>query len=321
MRTHTILGAGGIIGIETAKALSSCTSSIRLVGRDPKKVNENDELFSADLTRIEQVMMAVRGSEVVYLTAGLPYSYKVWDEAWPIIMSNVINACKAYNARLVFFDNNYMYNSLYLDNMTENTPVGPVSKKGQVREKVAQMLISEVERGSLTATIARSADFYGPGIKKNSILTESVFQRLAAGSPAFWLMSTRYRHSFTYTPDAGKAMALLGNTPDAFNQIWHLPTAADPLTGKQWIRSIADEMQVQSSIMVGSKMIIKALGMFDPLMREMVEMLYQYDRDYVFSSEKFEKYFNFQPTPYAKGIEEVVMQDYASIVGLEIIGT
>ncbi|MBN1951071.1 MAG: NAD-dependent epimerase/dehydratase family protein [Bacteroidales bacterium] len=321
MSIQTILGAGGIIGMETAKALTGYTSSIRLVSRNPKKVNDTDELIVADLTNQDEVMQAVEGSEVVYLTAGLPYSYKVWSSNWPVIMRNVIEACKKHKARLVFFDNVYLYDSLYMDNMTERTPLHPVSKKGQIREMIANMLMTEVERGSLTAVIARSADFYGPGIKQVSVLTETVFKRLAAGGTAFWPVSNRFLHSFTYTPDAGRALALLGNSPKAFNDVWHLPTAADPLTGKEWISEIAREMQVVPKSMTGSRFIFKAMGIFDPVMREMVEMLYQYERDYVFNSSKFEEYFNFRPTPYAKGIEEVVKQDYASIVGLVTVGT
>jgi nucleoside-diphosphate-sugar epimerase len=88
--------------------------------------------------------------------------------------------------------------------------------------------------------------------------------------------------SFTYTPDAGRATALLGNTPDAYSQTWHLPTAPNPPTGKEWVELIAAEMDKKPSYRVATKTIVKIMGLFMPLMRESVEMLYQYDRDYVF---------------------------------------
>jgi nucleoside-diphosphate-sugar epimerase len=318
---HTILGAGGVIGTETAKALDAYTQSIRLVSRNPQKVNEQDELVKADLRYSEDVIKAVKGSEVVYLTAGLPYSHKTWQRDWPAIMHNVIEACGKEGARLVFFDNVYMYDSDNLGEMTEDTPFHPISKKGMVREQITNMLIEAVEKGKLTAAIARSADFYGPGIKKVSVLTESVFKRLAADTSAFWFMAVDKKHSFTYTPDAGKAMAMLGNTPDAFNRTWHMPTAPNPFTGQEWITEIARELHVKSKFFVGNKLLIKAMGWVDPILRESAEMLYQYDRDYIFNSATFEKRFNFTPTPYNKGIEEVVKRDYAAYVGLALAGT
>src|SRR5690606_37901929 len=98
---QTILGAGGAIGIELAKVLPTFTDKLRLVGRNPKKVNKTDELFKADLTNSAEVLHAVQGSDVVYLTVGLPYNIKVWEHEWPLIMKNVLTACKAHSAKLV----------------------------------------------------------------------------------------------------------------------------------------------------------------------------------------------------------------------------
>jgi nucleoside-diphosphate-sugar epimerase len=288
----------------------SKNTQIKLVSRNPQKVNETDELFSADLLNPTDVRKAVAGSSVVYLTAGIQYSAKVWKESWPKIMSNVISACKESKAKLVFFDNVYIYDADYLNGMTEETPINPSSEKGKVRAEIADMILNEIRKGELTALIARSADFYGPGIKNASMLTETVFKPLANGKSANWMMSLNSKHSFTYTPDAAKATALLGNTDDAFNQVWHLPTAANPLTGKEWIETIAKELGVRPKTQVASKFLVWVLGVFVPIMKEMVEMLYQYDRDYDFNSRKFEKRFNFQPIPYVDGIKEVIKADY-----------
>ncbi len=308
---QTILGAGGPVAIELAKALKKYTKDIRLVSRNPKPVNPDDQLFPADLANREKVIEAVKGSEIVYLTVGLPYSTKIWKNMWPVIMENVIFTCKRENAKLVFFDNIYMYDPNYLHHMTEETPINPVSKKGMIRSQIAQMLLNEVKAGNLQALIARSADFYGPSIQNTSVLTETVFKNFSKGKKAFWFSSVNYKHSYTYTPDAGKATALLGNTPDAFNQVWHLPTAANPLTGKEWITAIAKEMGVEPRYQIVSKFMLRIIGIFNPIMREMIEMLYQYDRDYVFDSSKFEKYFDFKPTPYLKGIKTIVKEDYS----------
>ena len=148
---QTILGAGGAIGTGLAKELTAFTKKIRLVSRNPKKVNDTDELFACDLTDEAKVLEAVEGSEIVYLTAGFPYKLKTWKEAWPLVMQNTINACKAHNSKLVFIDNIYMYDPSKLSFMTEDTPIDPSSKKGKVRAQTAGMLMDEVKAGNFQA--------------------------------------------------------------------------------------------------------------------------------------------------------------------------
>lgn len=309
---QTILGAGGAIATEIAKALTQYTDEIRLVSRNPAKVNPGDSLVSADLTNYEQTLIAAKDSKVVYLTAGLPYNTKIWERDWPVIMNNVIKACLKNNTRLVFFDNIYLYDGEDLDPITENTPINPPSKKGKVRAQIVEVLWKAVREQGLMALIARSADFYGPSVKKVSLLTETVIKPLSEGKTANWLMGDSYKHSFTYTVDAGKATALLGNTVDAFGETWHLPTAKDPLTGKEWVEAIAAELKVKPRYRTVNKLMVKILGAFIPVMKESVEMLYQYDRDYVFNSDKFEDKFSFTPTSYESGIREIIKTDYRS---------
>ena len=307
---QTILGAGGPIGIELAKALRNYTREIRLVSRNPEKVNAEDEIFQANLLDASEVKEAVKGSEVVYLTVGLEYNYKKWKKQWPVIIQNVINACEDHDAKLVFFDNVYMYDKKQMNHMTENSRVNPPSKKGEVRAEISKMIMEEVEANRLKALIARSADFYGPNIRNNSILIEMIFIPLKKGKKAMWPGSANYKHSFTYVPDAAKATAFLGNTEAAYGQVWHLPTASSPMTGKEWVENVAREMQVKAGYWEVSKWLFRILGIFMPVMRETVEMMYQYNRDYVFDSSKIEDQFGLKPTSYRMGIKEVVNRDF-----------
>ncbi|MFA5420101.1 MAG: NAD(P)H-binding protein [Bacteroidales bacterium] len=310
---QTILGAGGAIGIELAKSLKKYTTKIRLVSRNPKKVNDTDELLTADLLNFNEVENAVKGSSVVYVTVGFEYNLKVWTKNWPLFIGHVIKACKQHKCKMVFFDNMYMYDKNHLNGMTEETPINPPGKKGHIRAEMVRKIMSEVDSGQLTALIARSADFYGPSIQNASMLTEMVFKNFSLGKKANWMGSANFKHSFTYTPDAGMATALLGNTTDAYNQTWHLPTTANPFTGKEWIEAIAGEMGVVPKYQVAPKFLVRILGLFIPIMKEMVEMIYQYDRDYVFDSSKFEKRFGIKPTSYAEGIQKIVKTDYSGL--------
>jgi len=300
---QTILGSGGVIGIPLAKELSKFTTKIRLVSRNPKKVNPDDELFAADLTDETQVDKAVQGSEVVYLTVGFEYSLKVWKEKWPKVMSNVIGACKKHHAKLVFFDNIYMYNPDFLNGMTEETPIKPPSKKGEIRAFILNMILKAMKTGELTALIARAADFIGP---KNSLLSEMVYKDLKNGKKATWLADASKIHNFTFTIDAAHATALLGNTPEAFGQTWHLPTDRSLLTAKDWIEMFAKELKVEPKISVMPVWLLGILGIFVPILKEFKEMAYQYDRDYLFDSSKFEKRFGFKPATPQEAVRQTI---------------
>ncbi len=307
---QTILGAGGALGTHLTRVLPAYSGQIRLVGRNPAKVNEDDLLFKADLMDPQQVRSAVAGSEVAYLTVGLPYKLKVWREQWPVIMENVILACSESGSRLVFFDNMYMYGDNSLAPMKEDHEVNPPSKKGKVRQQIADRFIEATENGEIQGLIARSADFYGPSVKNTSLLTETVIKPLSQGKKANWMGEADKKHSFTYLPDAALATALLGNKPEAYGEIWHLPTAPDPYTGSEWVYHIASEMGVEPRYRTIGSGMLRFLGLFSPLMRELAEMAYQNEKDYVFDSSKIEQRFGISPTPYEEGIRQLIAAEY-----------
>ena len=171
--------------------------------------------------------------------------------------------------------------------------------------KLVQMLRDEIATGKLTASIARSADFYGPN-SNTSVMTILAFQNVAKGKKAQLLLTDSQKHSYTYTPDAGKYTALLGNTPDAYNQEWHLPTAKPAITGKEFIQIMADATGTKPNYMVVPKWMLSIIGWFVKDIKESMEMLYQYEGDYIFNSDKFESYFNVKPTSYNAGIRATV---------------
>ena len=296
----TILGAGGAISNELVKLLAADNRPFRLVGRNPRPTPGATETVSADLTDKDQTIRAVAGSTVVHLLAGLKYDRKVWEDAWPRVMGNTIEACKRAGAKLVFFDNIYMYGRVN-GPMTEGTPFNPCSEKGEIRAKIATALIDEWKSGSLTAMIARAADFYGPGAS-NGVPNLLVFEPFSRKKKASWLVNDSVPHSLTYTPDAARSLVQLAASPTAWNQTWHVATTPDPLTGKQFIALAAREFGVAPRYRVLRRPMIRLAGWFDPLVAETYEMLYQSDSPYLFDSTKFARAFGFAGTPYAEGI-------------------
>lgn len=304
---QTVLGAGGAIGDALAAALPQYTQSVRLVSRSPKKVVGNEELFPADLTQLAAVEKAVAGSGIVYLTAGLPYKLSVWQQQWLVIMSNTIAACKKHGCKLVFFDNNYLYAAEEMPHQTEQSKVAPPSKKGVVRAGLVKQLEAAMAAG-LPALIARAPDFYGPGIK-TSMLQETVYANLKKGKKAMLLGPPHVKHNYIFTPDAGAATALLGNTADAYGQTWHLP-ASEVMTGRKWVELFAQALNVTPRYTQLPAFFLKLGGLFNPMLREVPEMLYQSKQDYFFESTKFAQRFpQFKATPAARAVQQIADTD------------
>jgi nucleoside-diphosphate-sugar epimerase len=299
----TILGAGGGIGGPLARILAGQGKPFRLVGRNPQPV-AGAETYAADLTDRDATIRAVAGSSIALLLAGLKYDGKVWAAQWPRIMSNTIEACKRADAKLIFFDNVYMYGRV-AGPMTEDTPYNPCSKKGEVRARIANDLMEQVEAGKLTAMIARAADFYGPDTR-TGIPNVLVFEPYKKGQKAAWLVNADVPHSLTFTPDAARGVAMLAERDSAWNQVWHLPTRPDPPTGRQLIEMAAREFGVAPRFRVFGRATMKIAGWFNPLNREVYEMLYQNDSPYLFDSSKFDREFDFQATPYPEGVRSAV---------------
>jgi nucleoside-diphosphate-sugar epimerase len=299
-RTQTILGANGVIGRALSRELRAYPDRIRQVGRRPRAVHPTDELVSADLLDAKATADAVANSSIAYLVAGLKYDTKVWREQWPKVMRNVIDACKRHGTELVFFDNVYAY-GLVDGLMTEDTPYNPCSRKGEVRARIATTLMDEVRRGELRGMIVRSADFYGPGAVL-SVTHATVTERLRAGKTPQWIGNARAVHTFTYTPDAGRSVALLGNTPSAYGQVWHALTSEEPMTGERYARLACELAGRPYALQVAPRWMLQVMGLLSPVLRESIEMLYQFESDYRFDSGKLERAHGLAATPYREGI-------------------
>lgn len=299
---QTILGASGQIGRELALSLHrDFTRDIRLVSRNPKKVNATDQLFAADLLDAEQTLRAVEGSEIVYFTAGLPINTTQWVNQWPIMMRNVINACATHHAKLVYFDNTYMYpqnsSPLY-----ENTAFAPYGPKGKVRAAIVSQLLEAMAAGRVEALICRAPEFYGPG-QTQSITNSVVLNALRKGETAKVFLRDDTQRSLIYTPDASRAMALLGNTPDAYQQTWHLPCVEERLTYRQFIHLAAEVFHTKPNYKVMKYWQLKLASYFNKGLRETAELWPRYRADNIFVTDKFKNRFpQFKVTSLREGL-------------------
>lgn len=299
---QTILGANGQIATELGRELKrDYTSELRLVSRNPRKVNDTDTLMSADLLDAEQTRAAVAGSEIVYFTAGLPAKTELWEAQFPTMLRNALDAARAAGAKFAYFDNTYMYPQ---DErvQTEDTPFAPAGRKGKVRADMAAMVLDEMARVEIPVLIARAPEFYGPD-RTQGFTMSLVINRLKAGKKPLVPVSDRRRRTLIWTPDASRALAALGNAPDAYGQTWHLPVDESRPTYKKFVELAAEEFGADAAYTVVPKWALTAAGAVAPPLREIRELLDRYAHDNVFDSTKFTSRFpDFEVTTYREGL-------------------
>ncbi len=302
---QTILGANGQIADELTRELyKNYTKTIRLVSRTPKKIHESDTLFPANLLDLKATERAVEGSEIVYLTVGLPLDSSIWEDQFPRLMEHVIQACKKHKAKLVFFDNTYMY-AKTSEPQTESSLFLPIGKKSRARAKMADMLLNEIKNKTINAVICRAPEFYGPH-KTQSITNTLIFDKIKQGTTFKVPLKDSTKRTLIWTPDASKAMALIGNTPDAYNQTWHLPCDDNRLSYKELIDLISNVYSQEFKYSIVKMWQFKIGSLFNANIKELIELLPRYKYDNIFVSDKFKQKFpNFKIMTFKDGIEHI----------------
>lgn len=302
---QTILGASGQIARELARELKrNYTDDLRLVSRHPQKVNDSDMTFAADLLDAQQTRNAVKGSDTVYFAAGLPPDSALWERQFPAMLINALEATRMAGAKFVYFDNTYMYPQSNAP-QTEETRFAPRGRKGKVRAVMADKVLDEMKRAEIPVLIGRAPEFYGPG-KTQSFTNALILDKLKSGKqPRVPVRDDKLR-TLIWTPDASRALAVLGNTPDAYGQSWHLPCCDDRLTYQQFVTLACDIFGQQADYSVISKLAFTAAGLVSKGAREIRELLPRYEFDNLFESAKFKQRFpDFAVTTYREGLEKI----------------
>ncbi|MFN7759006.1 MAG: NAD-dependent epimerase/dehydratase family protein [Betaproteobacteria bacterium] len=301
MGVHSVVGGNGTIGAVAVRHLAAAGCEVRIVQRHPRLIEGAVATASADVLDLDGLTKAVEGSDVIYLILGLPYDAKVWLEGFPRAVSHAVEAARRVGARLVYFDNVYMYGPVQ-GVMTEDTPDNPTTQKGLARARAARVLMEAVEKGAIRGLIARSADFYGDYRPFDQV--KAIAEKLVKGQKAQLLLRDDRVHSLTYIPDAGRAVAALGQQADAFDAIWHMPTDPNALTGAQLVALIGALLGKDARHTVLPKLLLRMVGLFDGTVRGLLEMSYQFEQDYRVDSSKIARAYGLTATPMRQGLAE-----------------
>jgi nucleoside-diphosphate-sugar epimerase len=263
---------------------------------------EGVERVAADVSRIDGARRACVGAAVVYHCAQPDYGK--WPELFPPMTQAVLDGAAEAGAKLVFADNLYMYGPPD-GPMTEETPQHAVGRKGRTRIEMAAALLRAHTEGRLRCTIGRSSDYYGPR-GTGTTAGETVMKPALRGKRARWLGSLDQPHTLNYLEDMARALVMLGERDEADGQVWHLPAAA-PLTGREFLALVFQEVGHPPKVGVVSRPMIRIAGLFNPFLRELNETLYQFQRPFVSDASKFRGAFGpFEPTPHPEAMGRTV---------------
>jgi nucleoside-diphosphate-sugar epimerase len=301
--THAVLGAAGGTGSAVVRELAARGLRVRAVTRPgAADAPEGVEQLAADVGTAEGARQASEGAAVVYHCAQPPYTR--WPELFPPLTQAVLDGAAAAGAKVVFADNLYVYGPPD-GPMTEETPQRAQGKKGRVRIEMADAVLGAHADGRLRATIARASDYYGPR-GTTSTVGEKIMKPALRGKRTRWLGSLDQPHTLNYLEDMARALVTLGERDEADGQVWHLP-AAEPLTGRKFLELVFQAARGPPRVGVASRPMIRIGGVFNPLLRELNETLYQFERPFVSDASKFQRAFGpFDPTPHSEAVNRTV---------------
>jgi len=297
-----VLGATGGAGSAVVAELAARGRRVRAVSRSGRGTPFADvEHVSADAADPSRLRDACRDAAVVYHCVNIPYSE--WPRRLLPIADAVVTASAEAGARLVVIDNLYMYGPTQ-EPMTETTPRRPQGKKGRLRARLEEVFLDAHRSGRLRVTIGRASDFYGPGAANSGPMLLAV-RPPVAGRGASWLGTLDAPHTLSYLPDVAWGLATLGEREEAFGDAWHLP-AAEPLTGRQFIELLFLELKRPPRMRVIGRPMMRLAGLLSPIIRETLEVLYQFERPFIMDAGKFERAFGQRITPHAEAMRHTI---------------
>jgi nucleoside-diphosphate-sugar epimerase len=300
---HVIFGTGPI-GRATMHSLLKRGLTVRMVNRSGRAdVPDGVEVVGGDARDPSFTRSVSVGAKAVYQILSPPYY--LWAREFPPLQTGVLAAAEANGALFVNMDNLYSYGRQDGERFTELTPENPHTRKGEVRKRMADSLWRARGEGRVRAVSGRASDYFGPGGGKSSVLGDRVFPRVLAGQNVSVLGNPDRLHSYTFIPDIGEGLATLALTPEAEGHVWHLPNAQHPQSTRQMIETAYRLAGTTGTVGSIPKIALRMLGLVNRTIRELVEMSYEFEDDFVVDSTKITA-LGLTATPLDEAIEQTL---------------
>jgi nucleoside-diphosphate-sugar epimerase len=279
---------------------------VRMVNRSGTAPAPDDvEILGGDASDPTFTTAAADGAQVIYQTLNPPYHQ--WVELFPGLQASVLAAAQATGARLVSMENVYMYGRPAGQPLTETRPYAAHTKKGKLRAAMARELLAAHQAGRVQVAIGRASDYFGPRGGAQSILGDRVVPAALAGKTASVLGDPDQPHTYTYIPDIGEGLAVLGEHPDAPGEVWHLPNDPETRTTRQLVEIIYRHAgQPRTKLRGTPPLLLRAVGVFNPTVRELLELQYEFQEPFIVDSTKIASKLNVHPTPTEQALADTV---------------
>jgi nucleoside-diphosphate-sugar epimerase len=300
---HVVFGTGAVGMSVMDELIQRGRRRVRMVNRSGRaSVPDGVEVVGGDATDEAFAREASEGASVVYFALNPPYDK--WPELFPPLQAGVIEGAASAGAKLIAMENLYMYGPTDGRPLTEDLPYAPNTRKGSVRAMMSEELMEAHTSGRVRVAIGRASDYFGPRVLV-SAAGEQVFGRAVEGKSAQLAEDPDQPHTYTHAPDVGRGLVILGEREEALGQAWHLPSP-ETLTTRRFVEMIFEEVGKPARVQAAPKILLRAIGLFNPGIRETIEMLYEFEEPFVVDYSKFEEAFGEQATPLRESIRGTV---------------
>ncbi|MFM9852891.1 MAG: NAD-dependent epimerase/dehydratase family protein [Sphingomonadaceae bacterium] len=299
---HVVIGTGPL-GRATADALSKMGNQVEMVNRSGSVIEPpvGVSIVAGDLGNLDSMRPIVKDAASIYFCAQPPYHR--WAQEFPALQDAAIALAEEAGAALIVAENLYGYGAVR-GPMTENMPMNPNSRKGAVRATMHESLMAAHRAGRVQVAVARGSDFFGPYVDGSAVGARA-FKAIVANKAVEYTGNLDAPHSYTFVEDFGKALAILGTQPASLGEIWHVPNAPT-MTSRSFFDLAFKRASGKTKFRKVSVMEMKMLGMFIPPLREMIEMVYEFEKPFVVDDSKFKKAFADIATPSVKALDETI---------------
>ncbi len=293
---HIIIGAGAL-GIHLFKQLKKQGEDVLIVSRSKKQIDGQDVVV-CDIRNVEALSQLVDANSVIYNALGLPY--KEWYQL-PSLIDNLISVASQTNSLLVYADNLYAYGHVS-DHFDESTSYNASGKKQRIRKEMLEKVINAAKTNQIQMVVGMSSDFYGPYATNSSLSGSQVFDNIMHDKSAMFIGDVKALHIYTYIEDFARALIVLGRDYSAHNRVWHVPNDESIS-----IESIVKQLEQVSSKTIKyaslKKPLFSIVALFNPMIREINEMYYMFNKSFLPNSDAFKKkYPDFKITPIEEGL-------------------
>ncbi|MBK7410045.1 MAG: NAD-dependent epimerase/dehydratase family protein [Saprospirales bacterium] len=276
--------------------------NVQLINRSGKMEvpPKGGEIVKADATNFSETIALVQGAAAIYQCA--QPAYHRWQEEFPQLQDAILKLAIESKSKFIVAENLYMYGNTNGQPMVETTPHNPCSKKGKVRDEMTKALFEAHKNGKVRATSVRGSDFFGPWEPING---EMIFKTALKRKTINMLGNLNQPHSFTYVKDFGKALAIAGTEDRALGKVWHVPSG-EAFTQKQLLDMLSKQLGYELKARATGKFMLNLIGLFNPSVKEVVEMLYEFEAPFVIDGSAMEKTFGLTATPFEQRISETL---------------